>query len=120
MKKFELSIDHPVLKHAKIGFDACVKHAVAKAISTKSMEGTVSLKISFEIEETINNETGELQKIPKIKFKSQYSVPIKEGAEGTVTDKCSIMADQANGQWMLVSNQVCIDELLDGDEEEDG
>ena len=115
-KRFELSTDHPVLKHAKIGFDACMKHAIARAISTGSMEGSVSLKISFEIEEAINQETGELQKIPKIKFKSQYSVPIKEGAEGTVTDKCSIMADRDGGQWLLVSDQISIDELIEGED----
>ena len=34
-----------------------------------------------------------------------------------MTDKCSIMADQDNGQWLLVDNQVSIDDLMDGEEQ---
>ena len=48
---FELSIDNPVLMGAKASLDTCLKAMVSKAVSTGSMEGTATLKISMEIEE---------------------------------------------------------------------
>ena len=79
MEKFELSIDHPMLAVAKRGLDACLKAMVAKAISTRSMEGTATLKIGIEIFEGTDKETGELYRAPEIKFKAGYSVPLKAG-----------------------------------------
>ena len=58
MKRYELSIDHSMLYGAKAGFDTCLKMAMAKAISTGSMEGSASLKISFELFKSLDKDTG--------------------------------------------------------------
>ena len=47
LEKFELNIDHPMLQYAKNCLNQCLKQMVARAISTGSMEGTTTLKISF-------------------------------------------------------------------------
>ena len=117
MKKFAMSIDHPSLAGAKHGFDECLKRGVHRAISTGSNEGTVTLTVRFEIVETLNEKTGEMFKVPIMKFKAGYSVPMKEGCDGTVTDLCRIIEGPGN-EYLLVNNQVSMDEILQ--EQEDG
>ena len=114
MDKFELSIDHQMLKAAKIGFDACLKAMVAKAISTGSMEGSATLKVNFEITEETDKDTGEIYKQPEIRFKATYSVPLKQGCEGTIIEKSRIIQGR-DGAWMLVNNQISMDELMKGE-----
>ena len=116
-KRFELSLDHPVLAQAKLVMDNCMNDMVSKAIETGSMEGTATLKISMEIEDELDKQTGEIIKKPTIKFKVGWAVPIKRSAEGKlITD--SHLARDNDGEWMLVSNQVSIDELMDDGEDE--
>ncbi len=114
MERFELSIDHPMLKTAKEGFNACMKAMVAKAISTGSMEGTASLKISFEILEAVDSDTGEAQKMPEIKFKAGYAVPIKNGCEGKITEESRILPGREGG-YLLVNGQIRMDEIMEGE-----
>ena len=59
MKKqqFEISIDHNMLAAAKQCFDACLKEAVNRAIKTGSMEGSATVKISFELFKTVDQDT---------------------------------------------------------------
>ena len=111
MKNVELSIDNPMLKMAKDGFNACLKAMVVKAISTGSMEGTASLKISFEIMDVIEDKTGEVGKRPEIKFKAGYSVPIKNGCDGTIHEESRIIPNPEGG-YNLISGQISMDELL--------
>ena len=119
-KHFELSLDHPALLGAKLGFNACLQRAIVRAMNTGSMEGTVTLKMKFEINEHTNSETGEISRIPDIDFKSQYSVPLKEDVEGTMTERCTLV--QARDGYALVSNQISIEEFLgmEEDDTEDG
>ena len=117
MEKFELSIDHPMLAVAKRGLDACLKAMVAKAISTRSMEGTATLKIGIEIFEGTDRETGELYRAPEIKFKANYSVPLKEGCDGTIIEKSRIVQDD-DGGWMLVNGQITMDEIMEDQKNE--
>lgn len=121
MNKHTLTIDHPALVQAKAGFNALLQHTINKAITTGSMEGTVTLKLKFEITEEKDQGTGEIKKVPKIGFKSTATVPLKHECEGTVTEPCTIMVDpRSEGRYLLMDNQITIDELLEGDEEEDG
>lgn len=120
-KNFELSLDHPMLAAAKIEFEGALKRMVSKAVSTRSMEGTATLKISMEIVEVENNETKEWEKRPVIKFKAGWSVPIKENTEGKMPMGSQLVVNPA-GEWCLISNQISMDELMDLDEDdtEDG
>ena len=119
MKQFALSIDHHMLQDAKASLDEVMNRMVSKAMSTGSMEGTVTLKIGMEIKEVQDLETGEWRKEPTIKFKANYAVPIKEGAEGKVMGKSSLQPDPDDG-WLLLNNQVTMDELLNDEEPEEG
>ena len=112
MKNVELSIDNPMLKMAKEGFNACLKAMVMKAISTGSMEGTASLKISFEIMDVIEKETGEVGKMPEIKFKASYSVPIKNGCDGKISEESRIIPNREGG-YNLIAGQISLDELME-------
>lgn len=112
MKNVELSIDNPMLKMAKDGFNACLKAMVVKAISTGSMEGTASLKISFEIMDVIEKETGEVGKMPEIKFKAGYSVPIKNGCDGKINEDSRIIQNHEGG-YNLIAGQISMDELME-------
>lgn len=111
MDDFELSIDHPMLNIAKIGFDMCLKRMVARAIETGSMEGTATLKVSFDISEETDKETGEVFKQPQISYKVNFSVPMKYGTDGKIIEK-SRLVDKREGGWILVGNQISMDELL--------
>ena len=111
---FELSIDNPVLMSAKASLDSCLKMMVSKAVSTGSMEGTATLKISMEIEEGTMEMTGEIVKQPVIKFKAGWSVPIKENEEGKLPAGHQLVRTP-EGEWCLISNQVSIEELMGGE-----
>lgn len=110
-KRFEISIDHEMLKNAKTALDTCLRAAVMKAISTGSDEGSASLKISFEIFSTLDDASGEFKRRPIIKFRAGYSVPMKEGVDGTIAEGSTLLQG-ANG-YMLINDQVSMDELLE-------
>ena len=104
MKKFEVSIDHPLLKGAKQGFDACLKAAITKAITTGSMEGSATVKVSFEIGKTMDSDTGEISMSPDFKFKAGYSVPMKDSIDGNVIELSKIV--ERDGEFILVNGQI--------------
>ncbi len=112
-ERFELSIDHPMLEGAKAGFNACLQAMVARAVGTGSNEGTATLKMAFEIQTADDGEGGTYQQ-PIIKFKAGYSVPMKDGCEGTLIEK-SMLRRSPGGRWLVVNNQITMDEIL-GDE----
>ena len=116
-KRFELSMDHPSLVGAKIALDKCLMAMVNKAVETRSMEGTATLKINMEILDVLNDETKEWEKKPSIKFKVGWSVPIKANAEGKLMDICDgQLVRNPDGNWCLINNQVSIDELMGGED----
>ena len=110
-KKFELSIDHAMLIGAKAAFDTCLRAAVAKAIGTGSDEGNATLKISFEIVTAMDKETGELKRMPVMKYKASYSVPMKESLDAVIAESSRLIPDDEIG-YMLVNGQISMDELL--------
>ena len=115
-ERFELRMDHPSLVGAKVAMDGCLKSMVEKAVQTRSMEGTATLKISMEILDVLNEETKEWEKKPSIKFKVGWSVPIKSSAEGKLMDICDgQLVRNPEGNWCLINNQVSMDELMGGD-----
>lgn len=116
MKRVDLSINNPILQSAQMGFDTCMKLAVAKAVETGSDEGSVTLTVKFLLERAVNSETGEIDLIPDIKFKAGYSVPMKESMQAEILDHCRLVPH--DGKWLLVNNQISMDELLEEEDEE--
>ena len=111
MKKFELSIDHPMMTSAKKCFDICLKKAIEKAITTESLEGSITLKVSFEIMQ-MRNDDGEISKrMPLIKFKVGYAVPMKESVEATIEENSRL--EPGSDGWLLVNGQVSMDEIME-------
>ena len=119
MKKqqFEISIDHAMMIGAKAAFDTCLRGAVAKAIGTGSDEGSATLKISFEILSTLDQETGEVRRMPVFKYKAGYSVPMKDSIDATIAENSRLIHDDDVG-FMLVNGQVSMDELMAEKEDE--
>ena len=111
-QQFEISIDHAMMIDAKAAFDTCLRAAVAKAIGTGSDEGSATLKISFEIFSSLDQETGEYRRSPVLKYKAGYSVPMKESMDATIAESSRLMPDNENG-WLMVNGQVSMDELLE-------
>ena len=116
-QQFEISIDHAMMIGAKAAFDTCLRSAVTKAIGTGSDEGTATLKISFEILTAMDQETGEIRRMPVFKYKAGYSVPMKESMDATIGGSSRLVHDDEIG-YMLVNGQVSMDELLAEDEPE--
>ena len=112
MEKFTLRIDHPMLQAAKTAMDACLNALVCKAIATGSMEGTAKLNISFSIADTLDEDTGEIIRMPEIEFKAGYSVPLKGGTGGKIIEK-SRLQRKTDGGWMLINGQITMDELME-------
>ena len=133
-QQFEIGIDHGMMIGAKAAFDTCLRQAVKKAIETRSDEGSATLKIGFEILTAIDNETGEMRRMPVFKWKAGYSVPMKESMDATIGESSRIVPAEegyllVNGQvsmdellaeegYLLVNGQVSMDELLAEDEEQ--
>ena len=115
-KQFDISIDHPMMIAAKAAFDTCMRMAVGKAIGTGSDEGSATLRISFEIVTAMDNETGELKRLPVFKYKAGYSVPMKESMDATIVMSSRLI--EKDGSWKLVNGQVSMDELMAEDEDE--
>lgn len=116
--RFDIGLNHPLLIPARRAFNECLKIAVRKAITTKSYEGSASLKVSFEISEVMNVETKEIEKVPAFKFKAGYSVPMKDSIEGKVIDRATLQMDDGFG-WILVNDQISMDELIGNKEAEE-
>ena len=118
MKKqqFEISIDHAMMIGAKAAFDTCLRAAVGKAISTGSDEGSATLRISFDILTAVDNETGEIKRLPVFKYKAGYSVPMKESMDATIAESSRLK--EGKDGWMLINGQVSMDELLAEDDEQ--
>ena len=116
-ERFDIGIDHPTLLMAKAAFNTCMQAAIARAIGTGSDEGSVTLKISFEIFSTIDQETGEYRRRPAMKYKAGFSVPVKESLDGTITDESWIVESGSEG-FKMINGQISMDELMAEDSEE--
>ena len=114
-QQFEISIDHAMMIGAKAAFDTCMRAAVAKAIATGSDEGSATLRISFDILTAVDNETGEIKRLPVFKYKAGYSVPMKESMDATIAESSRLK--EGKDGWMLINGQVSMDELLAEDDE---
>ena len=110
-QQFEISIDHTMMTGAKVAFDTCLRRAIAKAIGTGSDEGSASLKISFEILTSVDSESGETRRIPLLKYKAAYSVPMKESVDATIAESSRLIQGE-DGGLLLINGQVSMDELL--------
>ena len=114
-KQFEIGIDHELFRGAKAAFNTCMRAAIAKAISTGSYEGSATLKINFEIYKTLNQDTGEYEERPEMKYKAGYSVPMKESAEATIVEKSQLHRTEEG--YALITGQISMDEIMEGAEE---
>lgn len=105
MKKqqFDISIDHELLKGAKAAFDTCMKAAIRKAISTGSNEGSATLRISFDIYDAADQDTGMIYKTPQIAYKAGYSVPMKESMDAKIIENSRL----------VVNGQISMDEIME-------
>ena len=112
MKKthFDISIDHAMMIGAKAAFDTCLRAAVNRAIATGSDEGSATLKISFEIFTSVDQETGELNRLPVLKYKAGYTVPMKESMDATIAESSRIV--EGDEGFLLVNGQISMDELM--------
>lgn len=110
-KRIDLGLDNPVMTAAKQAMNAIIKLAVARAIGTGSMEGTATLTVRFELEDAIDQKTGEAFIIPKIDYKSRYAVPLKDSIDGKIMDPCRII--QSGGGFCMISNQISMDEIME-------
>ena len=115
-KQFDLSIDHAMLKMAKMAFDECLKQMVNRAIATRSMEGKATLTIAMEIEDAEDKDTGEIIREPRIKFKAGFAVPLKESIDGKIAEHSRLERDP-EGNWQMINSQIRMDELLEAGEE---
>ena len=116
-QQFEISIDHAMMIGAKAAFDTCLRMAIKKAIETGSDEGSATLKVSFEIFSTVDQDTGEIRRLPVLKYKAGYTVPMKECMDATIPESSRLIQKQ-DGGYLLVNGQVSMDELLAEDEDE--
>ena len=115
-KQFDIYIDHAMMAGAKAAFDTCLRWAVAKAIRTGSDEGSATLRISFDVQQTVDKDTGEVMKSPVFKYKAGYSVPMKESLEATIAES-SKLVESPEG-WKLINGQINMEELMTEDEDE--
>ena len=115
-QQFEISIDHTMMKGAKQAFDKCLQIAVTRAIATGSDEGSANLRISFDILTAMDNETGEVKRLPVFKYKAGYSVPMKESMDATIAESSRLM--EGKDGWKLINGQVSMEELLAEDDEQ--
>lgn len=116
-ERFDISIDHSMMRGAKEAFNACMRKAVARAIGTGADEGSATLRISFEIMTTVDKDTGELIRVPIWKYKAGFSVPMKESLDATIPESSRLI--QGKDGWRLVNGQISMDELMEDDRPEE-
>lgn len=116
-RRFEISIDNAALKDAKKAMDTCMQIATRRAINTGSYECSATLKVVFKLEETMDVDTGETYISPKIDYRSNYCVPLKDSIDGKVIDICRLIQDGGGG-YQLINGQISMDELMEDEEEE--
>ena len=116
-KQFEIGIDHAMLQSAKAAFDTCLKRAMAKAIATGSDEGSATLRIAFEIMTVMDEDSGETKRMPLMKYKAGYSVPMKESVDATIAESSRLI--QGTDGLLLVNGQISMDELMEAETPEE-
>ena len=112
-EQFDLCIDNKVMMPAKRAFNSCMAEAVRVAIRTGRMEGSANLKISFKLEEGVNDETGECELVPVIKYMAGLNIPTNGGIRGEIGKDARLIRDE-NGGYKLISNQISLDEMMKG------
>ena len=115
-KQFEISIDHAMMIGAKAAFDTCLRAAVTKAIGTGSYEGSATLRLSFEIVNAMDKDTGEMRLMPVMKYKAGYSVPMKDSMDATIPESSHLIWKGDEG-YLLINGQISMDELMGGEDE---
>ena len=121
MKPEGLSISGELFKEMREQIDHALNVCIRKMREVHSDEGTVGVKIRFEILDDEPVMKSDLRSVRmdtlKIEGKATMSVPVK--GETKMQTKIGIKCIGHNGGYAVMDNQISIQELLDGEADDD-
>lgn len=116
MKPQELKLDSEIFAGLRGGIDACLNILVCQMLQKGINAGNVTARIGIEIKE-FATEDGEIIREPDIKYSVSYGMSAKDNIKGDV-QKGLILRRNREGKILIASEQIGMDELMDGTEEE--
>ena len=113
MKPQELSINGELFEETRDNMDTTIRMLIARMISTGIKKGTVSLKLSIELKEIIND-SGEVIRMPDISYSVGMGMTEKDTLKGNL-QRGLIMKRSPCGKLMVSTEQISMDELTEGE-----
>ena len=121
MKPEELSISGELFQELRGQINHALNACIRKMREVKSDEGTVGMKIHFEILDDEPVMRTDLRTVRmdslKIEGKVTMSVPVK--GETKMPTKIGIKCSGSNGGYAVMDNQISVDELLKNMDDDD-
>lgn len=112
MKTQELTINGELFEEFRNNVDAAMKILINRMISTRISKGAVNAKIVINIKEIIDD-NGEVVRMPEMDFSIGMGMSEKDSMKGNIR-RGLIMKRMSNGGLMVGTEQVTMDELIEG------
>lgn len=100
----EMKIDSDSFKEIRDTFDCVLQNLLEKMAESNSREGTLDLKLNINVAEneiTAGDRAGDVAKMPTIKYKCQYTVPVKDGIDGEAYTGMELVYDSIDQAYVL-------------------
>ena len=112
MKPQELNLGSEIFNDLREKFDVAINALIRNLIKKDLSEGSMSVRIKTELDRHTNDETGEVELMPRFEPK----INIKIGAKGDIdcnTAEGFILKERPDGSHVIGTNQISMDELMD-------
>ena len=118
MKPQRLNIDSEALAEFRTRLSAALEIVTCQLVRRELKKGTVSAKVAISLEERCDDKTGEIY----YQMELEPNVTMKVGASDKLEcgKKSTIMKQDRAGRPMIATNQIDMNELIDGPAEEAG
>lgn len=121
----DMRIESETFDEIRDSFDTVLQNLLVKMEESNSDEGTLDLKLTVNLFHRAieqGERMGELVDIPTLKYKCQYTVPVKDGMDGTKDTGMELVWDKIDQRYVLspvsLDGQMSIDDYM-ADKEED-
>ena len=112
MKPQELSINGELFEETRNNLDTAMKILINRMISSRINKGAVSLKISIEIKDIINDD-GEVIRMPEISYNIGMGMTEKDSMKGNL-QRGLMLKRSPCGSLFVSTDQISMDELMEG------
>lgn len=121
MKPEELSISGELFTEMRSQINHALNACIRKMREVGSDEGTVGVKIHFEIldDEAVTNGAGRSKRMDTLKIEGKVTMAVPVKGETKMPTKVGIKCVSHHDGYQVMDGQISVDELLKDTEEDD-